>query len=427
MEVLSMVARRQWRYQQWRRQLLHLGLTHVGVVLLLCNLMILLNACSNPLTTPSQSGGSPSADTTGSISTPIPVVSPTAKPVLPTITLQVTGCPSTLSLNWDSLVGTHANVNKVQKVICGSLEGSGTLQALIDVRHYSSDAKLDYYVYDNLFGTPYRRFNVSGLLNGDALISSVGTLITAEISPNDIIKGSPDLFKEYQWNGSTFEQILFPGIYPDMTRYQAEQNQTLVNSELATLPPGQSPLQIRDNWRLTSGAVVSHMAQGLFHWLPANYKVTLPPFAARLSILSIVVTNLGPGGGGFIATVHHLNEVATNVFEVWQVSSIDGNSLLSSPAAYARLTSPVIMSGGSVASSNILGQVVIYDDIYINVGASGPIHSSISTGYVQFTNSVSYHLNAQGLEEGLVAFYPTNQNNIALSNQGVMVKVFLSA
>ena len=73
---------------------------------------------------------------------------------LPTITLQVVGCPA-LSINWDSLIGTHTNVNKVQKVTCGSLEGNGLLQALVNVRYYTPGAKLDFYVYDNLSGTPY--------------------------------------------------------------------------------------------------------------------------------------------------------------------------------------------------------------------------------------------------------------------------------
>ncbi len=364
---------------------------------------------------------------TSSSSTPTVAVSPTSTYAASTITLQVIGCPSNLSLNWDSLVGTHANVNKVQKVICGSLEGAGALEALVDVRYYSPDAKLDFYVCDNLFGTPIQRFDVKGLLNGDALISSVGTLITAEISPKDTIKGAPDLFKEYRWNGGSFAQVLFPAMYPDVTRYQAEQDQAHVNSEIAALQPGQSQGQIADAWKLMPGSVASHLAQAIFHWQTKNYTVTLPPKASKLSMLFVTVTNLAPGGGGFIATLHHLNEVPTNIFEVWQISSIDGNSALSSPAAYAQLTSPVSISGSSLARGSIVGQVVVYDDTYTTVGNSGPIQNAASGGYVQFTNSISYHLNAQGLEEGVVAFYPTTQNNIAFISQAVMVKVFLSA
>lgn len=397
------------------------GLAYGGVVLLLLSLLVLLSACSGIFGSPSQSG-SPSEDATSAPAAPSPVVSPTSASRAPTITLQVIGCP-TLSINWDSLVGTRANINKVQKVICGNL-GTGSLDALIDVRYYSSDNKLDYYVYDNLFGTPTQRFSGHGLLNGDAVISSIGTLTTAEVNPSDTIKGAPDLFKEYQWNGSSFAQNLFPGIYPDMTRYQADRTQAMVSSEIAALQPGQSQAQIKDSWRLASGTVAAHLAHDILHW--TTFKVTLPPKSSNALDLTVTLTNLGTGGGGFYATLHRYNEVSTNIFEVWQITAIDGSSGISSPAAYTQLTSPVSVSGSAIANGSFLGQIVLYNDMFTVVGTSGAIRSPASSGFVQFTDSVSYHLGAQGLQEGVVAFYPTNQNNIALTNQAVMVKVFLS-
>ena len=108
----------------------------------------------------------------------------------PTITLQVVGCP-TLSINWDSLIGTHSNVNKVQKVTCSNLEGGGSLQALVNVRYYTPDAKLDVYVYDNLSGTPAQRFKVQGLVDGDAQISPTGTITTAEIGVHMAMGAAP--------------------------------------------------------------------------------------------------------------------------------------------------------------------------------------------------------------------------------------------
>ncbi len=70
---------------------------------------------------------------------------------------------------------------------------------------------------------------------------------------------------------------------------------------------------------------------------------------------------------------------------------------------------------------------MIYDDTYTIVGSSGAIQSQPSGTYVNFTQSVSYQLNAPGLQEGVVAFLGTNQNNASLSNQVAMVKVFFSA
>jgi hypothetical protein len=421
MRVLSMIGCKQLSYQRRRLSPLRPGLVYIGIGLLLCNLLILLSACSST----TQDTGPSSLDTTGSMLTPTQTsaVASTPTSVPPVITQQVVGCPSS-TISWDRVVGTHANVNKVQKVICGSLEGAGT-QTLVDVRYYSPDAKLDVYVYDNITGTPTRRFSLQGLLNGDALISSVGTLITAEVSPKDIIKGGPDLFKEYKWNGTTFGQVYFPGIYPDMTRYQAEQDQARLSAEIAALPQGQPTSQIRDAWKLSFAAVSGHLAQQIFHW--QHYTVTPPPNAKKLSIFTVTVTNLGPGGGGFMATVHHLNEISTNIFEIWQVSSSGGSSSISTPTAYAQLSSPISVSGTSMASGSILGQIVVYDDVFTNVGTSDPIRSSVSSGLVQFTNAVKYQLNASGLEEGAITFYATNQNNVAISNQAVMVKVLLSA
>jgi hypothetical protein len=173
--------------------------------------------------------------------------------------------------------------------------------------------------------------------------------------------------------------------------------------------------------------MVSHLAQNIFHWIPTKFAVTLPAHASQLSILPVVVTNLGPGGGGFVATLHHLNDVPTNIFEIYSVTSINGGSALNSPSVYARLTSPVTVSGGAVASGSVLGQVVLYDDMYTSLGSSGSLISSASSGYVSFTNSVRYTLGAHEVEEGVVTFYATSQNNASLSNQVVMVKVILSA
>src|SRR5690242_9514543 len=100
-----------------KQGLMRPGLASSGVILLLFSLLVLLSACSGIFGSPSQSG-SPSIDTTNVTTTPSPVVSPTPAAGTPTITLQVIGCP-TLAINWDSLVGTRVNVNKVQKVICG--------------------------------------------------------------------------------------------------------------------------------------------------------------------------------------------------------------------------------------------------------------------------------------------------------------------
>src|SRR6266568_2237294 len=391
-------AARQPRFLRW------------GVVIFLFSMAVLLSACSNPFQRPAQSGTpQPNA---GNLETPTSVVSPTNGPSVPKINFQAVGCPSTLSINWDNLVGTKAGVNKVQKVICGTFE-NGALAALVNVRYYSPDAKMDFYVYDNLFGTPVKRFGVHGLLGGDARISPANTIMTAENPNNDPL--GPNLFKEYSWNGSAYTQILFPGIFPDSTHYQAEQSQANVNAQLAqvTATPGAST----NVWQTSAYAVLNRLASNVFHWTAVTNQTVV--YNTPSATYTFQTFNNGPGGGGFSSSLMRLDNVVTNVFEVKQITSIDGSVLLSSPPSGLTLplSSPVKVDGRYQSSGPILGRVALYDDTFVVVGDTGAIHGSASSGLVTFTPTVSYKLDSKGIQEGIVAFYVTNQNNIALSNQ----------
>jgi len=420
----SLLSRKQWRYKL-RQQFKHVerGYTKLVGLVFLCSMVLLVSACTL-FPGPSQTGSTDPTNVAQYNTTPTQnsFVSPTTSSSS-SFTFQTAGCPSTLSLNWDRLIGTKANVTKVWKVYCGTIENGG-LVALIDVRYYEADAKIDFYVYDNLLGTPARRFAIQGLVQGDAKISPTNTIITAQNAGNDPI--GPNLFKEYQWNGSTYAQILFPGIYPYMTHYQAEQVQATVSTTLAqatTTPKTQIP------WQLSAFPVVSRMAQDIFHWNGSLIKTAIvPPYNAQSAIYNIQVTNYGPGGGGFVANLFRLDSnLASNIFEVKQVTSIDGTVLLSSPASGTQVSSPVKVTGSYQSTGTILGQVVLYDDTFVKVGDTGAIHGSAPSGSVTFAPTVSYHLAVRGLQEGLVAFYVTNQNNINASNQVVLVKVLFSA
>lgn len=380
--------------------------------LVLCGLAIMLSACTSPFFTPSQSGSNQTPTLTNS---PTPVVSPTSAVKLPAITLQVVGCP-TLSINWDSLIGTHTNVNKVQKVTCGNLEGNGSLQALVNVRYYTPDAKLDFYVYDNISGNPTQRFKVQGLVDGDTQISPNGTITTAEIGIHGLSSAVPDLFKEYKWNGTAFGQILFPGLYPDVTHYQAEKSQALFVSQGGTSG--------NESWRTSGVLVAEHLAFSVFRWPNVTKSVVKNNL---VDPIIVQVTNNGPGGGGFIATLYHLDGISTNILEITSVTSTNGSVSLTNPSVGTQVTSPVSVQGKYVASGSILGRVVLYDNTYVTVGDTGALHSSLSAGSASFSVAIPYTLNANGVQEGVLAFYATTQNNTAFINQVVMMKVFLSA
>jgi len=398
-----------------RRPARHASMAISSTGLLLCCMLLLLSACSL-FPTPSQGAGAndfpTSTPTTASTltATPTPAFKPTP------ITLQVANCPA-LSVNWDSLVGTKANVNKVQQVTCGNLEQNGALTALVVARYYTQDAKMDCYVYDNLTGTPVKRFSALGLVQGRASISPANTLMIAENASNDPL--GPNVFKEYQWNAgtATFQQILFPGIYPDVTHYQAEQSEALASSTNTTIAGANA-------WRLNGGEVVHRLAGTLFHWTNVSSQNIAYNNAKQAYIVQ--VTNLGTGGGGFVATLFRLDGNINNVFEVSQIVPLDSGTRVSSPANNVQVGNPVTVSGVSVAGGSILGHVVLYDDSFTIIGDSGPIHSPASSGYVDFSQSVHYKLNGSGVQEGVIAFYSTNQNNIAFNVQIELLKVFFS-
>ena len=422
MNVRSLLSSRRWQDASRQPGFLRFSLLNVGVVTLLFTMAMLLSACSNPFQPPAQSG-TPEPNT-GNIDTPTSIVSPTTTQLGPKINFQAVGCPSTLAINWDKLVGTKAGVNKVQKVICGTFE-NGALAALVNVRYYSPDAKMDFYVYDNLFGTPVKRFEVQGLIGGDAQISPTNTIMTAENPNNDPL--GTNLFKEYQWDGSAYTQILFPGMYPDMTHYQAEQDQANVNVQLAQTTA--TPTASNNVWQNSAFGVVNKMAQDVFHWSSSEIKNSVVTYSSPTQTYIIQTTNYGPGGGGFTTSLFRLDNIVTNIFEVKQVTSIDGTALLTSPSndLTQAVRSPIKVSGSYQSSGTILGRFAVYNDTYVLVGDTNAIHGSASTGLVSFAPSVSYHLDGGGLQEGLVAFYVTNQNNIVTSNQVVLAKVFLSS
>jgi hypothetical protein len=409
MNSRSVKSRHDIFHKQW---FLRFDRSSIAGALLLCYLTILLSACTSPFFTPSQSGNN---ETPTLPISPTPAVSATPSVKPPTITLQVVGCP-TLSVNWDSLIGTHANVNKVQKVTCANLEGNGSLQALVNVRYYSPDAKLDVYVYDNLSGTPAQRFKAQGLIDGDTQISPSGTLTTAEIGISGLTSAVPDLFKEYKWNGAAFAQLLFPGLYPDVTHYQAEKSQALYVSQGAASG--------NESWRTSGVLVAEHLAISVFRW-PSVTKTVVKN--NLVDPIIVQVTNNGPGGGGFLATLYHLDGVSTNILEITNVTSTNGSVSLTQPTVGTQISSPVSVQGNYVASGSILGRVVLYDNTYVAVGDTGALHSSLTTGSASFSVVIPYTLSARGVQEGVIAFFSTTQNNTAYINQAVMMKVFLSA
>ena len=74
---------------------------------------------------------------------------------------------------------------------------------------------------------------------GEAIISGYSTILTAQVDPNSSVnKGksgdqvTTDLYREFKWSDGAgiFVPTAFPGLFPDLTRYQAEMDQNTVKT-----------------------------------------------------------------------------------------------------------------------------------------------------------------------------------------------------
>src|SRR5713226_2011926 len=230
-------------HQRWRRMspLVFLALT------------LVLAACD-------QGSGNGSGSATGTTTPPTATAA--------AIQLGSQPCPAAVraASHWNAIVGASAT-NMVEGVICGYLMGVPALQAVVTVRHGGANFVLDIGVYTAITSAkPVRIFALTGLLQGDASISNYNTLLTGQVDPNSSQNtGHPaaqqvvDLYGEFKWSDSagTLTQVAFQGLYPDLTRSQAEFEQQEVNT-------GQGLQQ----WRLSAVTTAQNFAEFVLLWDP---------------------------------------------------------------------------------------------------------------------------------------------------------------
>jgi hypothetical protein len=384
-----------------------------GLFLVLCLIIfaLLLTACSSsssngatptPRTTPSK-GGSGN-------------VTPSAS-VTPSILLGPQHCPNAVKdpAHWDAIIPTQPNVSKVEGVTCGYLSGTPTLQALITA-HYSNTGKtLDVYVYNNIESpSPTQLFKLLGLYDGSASISLRNTVMTAEVDQNSSVNNgknntsfTQDLFREF--NTASFAPVSFPGIFPDMTRYQAELDQTQVNH-------GQ------DSWKLSATQVATHFAidPALLNWNNVNAAVVSGGGSGDAEAI-VNISNPTPGMQPVTLTMQRL-EGNTNggVWEVVGVAASTASGLsITAPQSRDILTSPVTVTGTGATSAGTTSIVTILDHTY---SAIGHATAQSAKGSATFTVMVPYVSTFKmGMQDAIVALFAMNStgNTVAAA---VMLK-----
>ena len=340
------------------------------------------------------------------------------------IRLGVQLCPDAVKIPayWNGIIGPTAS-GKVEGVMCGYLMGVPTLQTVVKVRYGGTDSLLDIDVYANITGTnPSRIFRLKGLPHGDVGISNFNTLLTGEIDlmPNQHASVPPtqvqqDLYREFKWSESagTFVQVAFPGLFPDLTRYQAEFEQGEVNT-------GQGFQQ----WRLSAVTTTQNFAEYVLGWDPNAPTTVVSGGGTHDAMAVILIKNPSVGGATIKLSLSRL-ELNTNG-GIWEVTDVATNGMtLTSPQNTQHLTSPVQVTGDNPAYSGKLNSIMVFDHDRSEIGQAVVTQAS-GNGKTTFAIPLPYSSSFQGeTQEGIIVLYAYTGNHIIAGV--VMVKVLLSA
>jgi hypothetical protein len=241
----------------------------LGTMLVLLFLIPTLVACGSS-NNPSSSSGTPIPLSTAGK----PGTDGSTQSVTPGTLLGVQLCPgATKNVSyWNRFILPTSGVFSVESVSCANIIGNPSLQALATVRHKDIGTPLDIYVFNNITdATPKRVFQMFGLVQGEAKISGYNTVLTAQADELSALNvGKPvsamaaDLFREFKWSVNTnmLVQTVFPGVFPDLTRYQAEADQAQVNQ-------GHQP------WKLSVTMVANVLAVSLLNWSTSSSTTLL--------------------------------------------------------------------------------------------------------------------------------------------------------
>lgn len=321
---------------------------------------------------------------------------------------------------WDRILGTQGTNGKVESVSFANVIGNSTLQALVTVRHSDANGTLDAYVFDKITNTsPTRIFMLTGLIKGDAQISYYNSIMTAQVDTDSalntgkpVAQWSADLFREFAWSGGAMSQVAFPGFFPDLTRYQAEADQAQVNKG-------------HDSWKNDPAQVAKALEVRFFGWQRAVTTKLLSGGGPH-DVYATIRVQEAPVASAAPNIVVTLSRLEGNTHNMWvAVGVADGNLLtLSNLEPRQLITSPITLKGIGAAYEATIGQAVVYDHLYTDIGHA-QITGSKGFGQGTYTTTVSYTSSFKEVQEGLVSVYQDNAGISAENFSAVMVKVLI--
>ena len=322
---------------------------------------------------------------------------------------------------WDTILGTKDTNGKVESVSFANVMGNSTLQALVTVRHSDANNTLDVYVFDKITSkNPVKIFTLDGLIQGQAKISYYNSIMTAEVNPNSTLNAgqslsqmTTNLFREFAWINGTMTQLAFPGIFPDMTRYQAEVDQSNVNRGY-------------DPWKNDATSVAKALEVKFLNWQrPVTTKVLSG--GGPNDVYATVQVQEAPIQSAYPTIVVTLSRLEGNTHNMWVAIGVQDSKTLTLTNITPRqsISSPVTLKGTGAAFESQIGQAVIYDQAYTNIGHA-TVHANTGAGTGNYTTNVSYTSSYDRVQEGMVTVYQDMGGLSAENETAVMVKVLVN-
>lgn len=339
-------------------------------------------------------------------------------------------CPAGASdpARWASLIGIKGSSMKIEGISYANVIGDPSLQAMVTVRHTDTLRTLDVYAFDRITSThPVRLLKLTGLTLGDAKISSYNTIMTAEADlSSPVNKGKPeggltrDLFREFAWRSDqqALTQVAFPGFFPDLTRYQAEADQALVNRHV-------------DTWKNDPTRVAKELAKKFFKW-DRNVTATVVSGGGAKDVSATVkVVEAAIQGAGTAPTVNvRLSRLEGNIQNMWVVIGVEDTNMLTVTNIGARslVSSPVLVTGKGAAFEAVIGNAFVLDHLYNDSGhARVQASGSSGMGIVPYMTRVTYATTfTKGVQEGIIEVQASNGGISSDVQSAVMVKVLLN-
>jgi hypothetical protein len=321
---------------------------------------------------------------------------------------------------WVPIIGVDTSKASVGMPSFAKMKGDTSLQAVIPVYHTDGSQLVDVYVYDQISSAhPVQLFKLTGLSRGGALISGYSTLMTAQVDPNSSLnKGKSsdqltlDLYREFKWSDGAgiFVPTAFPGLFPDLTRYQAEMDQNNVKT-------GQDP------WKNNAVQVAQRMAAQFLKW-PSVAPASLVSGGGPQDVDAVVqVKSPNPGGMSINVTLSRLEGNTSNMWVVVGVTSGNGLLTINTPVKGDRLSSPTTITGTGSAFEGVIGQAFVLDHLYTTIGQAQVLGAS--NGKTTYRVTAHYTSSFQGgTQEGIVivSMYSQADGSIATA---AMQKVML--